>query len=233
VLIVQADKRYANIGAPLCNALIALMTANILSQPNSSQRELWLFLDEMANLPKNDALFDWMSLGRSKGCRIVAGTQSISQLKKLYTDHGADTLLSMFTLFASMRLGAAAETASYTAKAFGERVTERPTSSAGPQGNPTLNWHRETLPLVTAADLVQLPQANNKGVEGYLMISGYNAVYRLRWPYPQLVAKAQEHCPAAWLASTPRHTASADDAPASRRELLKTRRASHAVDERH
>jgi hypothetical protein len=225
VIIVQADKRYANIGAPLCNALIALMTANILAQPNSSERELWLFLDELANLPKNEALFDWMSLGRSKGCRIVGGTQSISQLKALYTEHGADTLLNMFTLFASMRVGAAGETASYTAKAFGEREAERPTSSAGPQGTPTLNWHRETLPLVSASDLVHLPQASRKGVEGYLLISGYNAVYRLCWPYPKLTAHEEEHCPASWLTTPQHHFTEAEETVISRREQLRARRA--------
>jgi type IV secretory pathway TraG/TraD family ATPase VirD4 len=203
VIIVQADKRYKDIGAPLANTLIALMTSHILAQTNSAERELWLFIDELGNLPKNPALAEWMSLGRSKGCRIVAGTQSISQLKDTYGGQEAETLLNMFTMFVSMRVGAAGETATYTAKVFGERVVERPTSSAGKSNSTTLNWHRDTLPLVSASDIVHLPQASKKGVQGYVLIPGYKAVYRLRWPYAKLPMIAQEHCPAIWLSKGP------------------------------
>lgn len=229
VIIVQADKRYKDIGAPLANTLIALMTSLILAQTNSADRELWLFIDELGNLPKNPALAEWMSLGRSKGCRICGGTQSISQLKHIYGEQEADTLLNMFTLFASMRVGAAGNTATYTAKAFGERVVERPTSSAGQGDGTTQNWHRETLALVSASNLVQLPQPNKKGVVGYLLIPGYKAVYRLRWPYSKLPVISDEHCPANWLTAKPAPNGKDDnqsipaDKP-SRREQLKKRR---------
>jgi hypothetical protein len=226
VILVQADKRYKDIGAPLANALIALMTSTILAQTNTPKHELWLFIDELANLPKNDSLLEWMSLGRSKGCRFVAGTQSISQIQKIYTDHGADSLFNMFTIFASMRVGAAGETASYTAKAFGEREVERPTSSAGPHGAPVTNWHREKLPLVTPADLVHLPQAGKNGAEGYLLIPGWNAVYRLRWPIPKLPKIAEEHCPANWLSekAQPPQISELPITTSSRREQIRRKR---------
>ncbi|MFT6989632.1 MAG: hypothetical protein ACJASL_001605 [Paraglaciecola sp.] len=220
VIIVQADKRYANIGAPLANALIALMTANILSQTNSSQRELWLFLDELANLPRNDALFDWMSLGRIKGCRLIAGTQSIAQLKQIYTADGADSLLAMFTMFVSMRVGGLGETSSYAAQAFGEREVERPNQSTDSKST---TWQRENIPLVTPSNLVQLPQPNRRGVEGFLLIPGYEAVYRLRWPYPKLMVLTDEHCPACWLKAN-KNKAVSDKKSVSRREQLRKQR---------
>ncbi|MDV3502526.1 type IV secretion system DNA-binding domain-containing protein [Marinobacter sp. M-5] len=231
VILVQADKRFKDIGAPVANALIALMTSNILAQTNTTTRELWLFLDELANLPRNESLLEWMSLGRSKGCRLVAGTQSISQLQQLYSERGADSLLNMFTVFASMRVGAAGETATYTAKAFGEREVERPTSSAGPEGAPITNWHHETQALVNPSDLVQLPQAGRRGAEGYLLIPGWQAVYRLLWPVPNLLKHAPEHCPASWLTQAPRPSPSTDKSTpaASRRDQLRRRR--HAVNE--
>ena len=221
IIIVQADKRYRDIGAPLCNALIALMTANIISQTNSSHRELWLFLDELANLPKNDSLFNWLSLGRSKGCRCVAGTQSIAQLKQIYSHDGADALLGMFTMFASMRVGGLGESATYAANAFDDREIERPSQSADGQGT---TWHRETLPLVTPSDLVQLPQPDRKGVQGYLLLPGYHAVYQLRWPYHNLATQANEHCPASWLTTT-EDNAELNELPLSRRKQLRQRRA--------
>lgn len=233
VVIVQADKRYKDIGAPLANAMIALMTSSILSQANSLSRELWLFIDELANLPRNDSLQQWMALGRSKGCRLVAGTQSISQLKKIYSEHGADNLMNMFTIFGAMRLGAVGETATQAAKSFGEREVERPTSSAGPKERPAQNWHRETLPLVTASDLVHLPQPNSKGVEGYLLIPGYQSVYRLKWPYPRLSANSEEHLPARWLAQSSSKKSDGKARPSSRLKQLQSRRAKYAVDERN
>jgi len=220
VILVQADKRYRDIGAPLCNALIALMTAQVIAQTNSSSRQLWLFLGELGNLPKNEALQDWMSLGRSKGCRIVAGTQSIAQLKDMYGNHGADTLLSMFTMFVAMRVGSLGDSATYAARAFGERAVERPTPGTDHQ---TTTWQRETLPLVTSGDLVQLPQPNRKGVPGYLLLPGYDAVYRLRWPYPRLSKQAAEHCPAHWL-DAQQDPVLPDEQPLSRREQLRQQR---------
>ena len=164
----------------------------------------------------------------------MAGTQSISQVQQLYTERGADSLLNMFSLFASMRVGAAGETAKYTAKAFGEREVERPTCSTGPQGALVTNWHHETQAIVTPSDLVQLPQAGRRGAEGYLLIPGWQAVYRLRWPIPKLPAQAPEHCPASWLTQTPQPQQSTpNDKPAttaSRREQLRRRR--YAVNDR-
>lgn len=199
VLIVQADKRYVDIGAPLANALIALMTSHILSQTNSAERELWLFIDEFGNLPKNPSLCEWMSLGRSKGCRIVAGIQSVSQIKKIYDEQEANALLNMFTMFISMRVGAAGENATYCSKVFGERMVERPSASISSNFSESNNWQSVSLSLVNASDIVHLPQPNKHGVNGYLLIPGYNAVYRLLWPYTKLPTLAEEHCPAQWL----------------------------------
>lgn len=195
VVIVQADKRYKDIGAPIASTIISLLTSTVIAKSNSTSREMWLFLDEIGNLPKNDSLIEWMSLGRSKGCRIVAGTQSISQIQQLYTDRGADTLLNLFNNFVSMRVGAAGITASHTASIFGTQVVERPSYDRDSHSN----WSREDLPVVSASDLVQLPQAGKNGAEGYILIPGWNAVYKLCWPISDLPTKAPEHCPALWL----------------------------------
>lgn len=198
-IIIQADKRYKNIGAPLASVVISLMTSHVLAREDTKGNEYWLFLDELANLPRNESLYDWMSLGRSKGCRIVAGIQSIHHLKKIYSDHGADALLSMFTIFASMRIGSAGATANYTAKVFGEREVERPSHSFSSRGEVATSWHKEVLPLVRSTDLVHLPHAGYLGVEGYLLVPGWDAVYRLRWPVCRISKDASPHLPAKWL----------------------------------
>jgi type IV secretory pathway TraG/TraD family ATPase VirD4 len=224
-VIVQADKRFKSIGAPLCNAMIGLMTATILSQSNSYKRELWLCLDELANLPPNPHLLDWLSLGRSKGCRCLAGTQSVTALQQdsMYGEKGADSLLVLFGLFIALRMGAAGQAAEYCAKAFGEHRVERPTQS-GTGEQRVESWHVSDEPLVTASDLTHaLPQPGMRGVHGFLSISGWG-VYQLRWPLIKPEVIAEEELPAPWLSQTPKPIESTDKTDKSASKMRRGRR---------
>ncbi len=186
---------------------------------DDEHREIWLFLDELGNLPRNESLAEWLSLGRSKGCRMVIGTQSISQIKDIYGEFGADSLLNLFTTVVAMRCGATGITAEYTAKCFGSQEVERPSFSSGSNNEQVINWHRETIPLVTASALTQLPQASVKGVEGFLLVPGWDAVYRLCWPIPNFKKQAEGHIPAKWL-----NTNSKSHSASSRRDQIKAKR---------
>lgn len=196
-IIVQAHPELKYVGAPLCNAMIGLMTKIATAKPDHGAAHIWLVLDELGNLPKNDSLKEWMSIGRSKGCRTLAGTQSISQLHQTYGEHDTDTLLNLFSTIIALRCGATGGVAEYAAKAFGEAIYERPTYSEN-QGQ-TTSWQKEIWRLVTPSDLVNLPQSTPQGVTGYITSSGWNAVYRLQWPYPKLNVIAKSHVAADWL----------------------------------
>ncbi|GJA12735.1 MULTISPECIES: type IV secretion system DNA-binding domain-containing protein [Aeromonas] len=198
-LIIQAHPEFRYVGAPLCNAMIGLMTSIALARPDNEVNNFWLVLDELGNLPKNPSLTEWMSTGRSKGCRTLAGTQSISQLHTIYGEHETDTLLNLFSTIIALRCGAAGQVAEYAAKSFGEAIYERPSFSAEGKGHTITNWQKESSPLVTATDLVNLPLSTPQGVAGYITSSGWNAVYKLLWPYPKLNAIAKSHIPADWL----------------------------------
>ncbi|UNP89052.1 type IV secretion system DNA-binding domain-containing protein [Aeromonas encheleia] len=165
-IIVQAHPELKYVGAPLCNAMIGLMTKIVTAKPDHGAAHTWLVLDELGNLPKNDSLKEWMSIGRSKGCRTLAGTQSISQLHKTYGEHDTDTLLNLFSTIIALRCGATGGVAEYAAKTFGEAIYERPTYSEN-QGQ-AASWQKETWRLVTPSDLVNLPQSTPQGVTGYI-----------------------------------------------------------------
>jgi type IV secretory pathway TraG/TraD family ATPase VirD4 len=181
-LIVQADKRYKSLSAPVANALISLISAQLLAEPNGTERETWLFLDELANMPKNPYIFDWISLGGSKGCRLVGGTQSISQLQHIFSEKETNTFLGMMNTFVAMRSGSDAEGSKYIATIFGDREIERQHVSRDKNGSKTISLELKTQPMVSATDLMHLPLANKSGAEGFLKIAGYNAVYKLKWP---------------------------------------------------
>ena len=193
-IIIQSDSRYEAIGAPLCNALISLMTRYYLAQSDDETRNTWLVIDEAANLPVNPMLLKWLELARSKGARSIISTQSISRLVDLYSQNNTDAMLNLLSTVISLRIGPAGEDARHTAKIFGERIVEHPSSL-----EPNSHWQRNKEPLVEEFELTQLKPAGWQGVNGYLFIPGWNATYKLRWPLFSSVSVAKEHIPAAWV----------------------------------
>ncbi|MGR5545436.1 type IV secretion system DNA-binding domain-containing protein [Vibrio sp. PNB22_2_2] len=194
IIIIQSDSRYEAIGAPLCNALISLMTRYYLAKSDDETRRTWLVIDEAANLPVNPMLLKWLELARSKGARSIISTQSISRLVDLYSQNNTDAMLNLLSTVISLRIGPAGEDAKHTAKIFGERIVERPSSL-----EPNSNWQRSKEPLVEEFELTHLKPAGWQGVNGYLFIPGWNAAYKLRWPLFSSVSVAKEHIPAAWI----------------------------------
>lgn len=194
IIIIQSDSRYEAIGAPLCNALISLMTRYYLAQSDDETRRTWLVIDEAANLPVNPMLLKWLELARSKGARSIISTQSISRLIELYSQNNTDAMLNLLSTVISLRIGPAGEDARHTAKIFGERIVERPSSL-----EPNSNWQRSKEPLVEEFELTQLKPAGWQGVNGYLFVPGWNATYKLRWPIFSGASVADEHIPASWI----------------------------------
>jgi len=194
VLIIQSDPRFEAIGAPLCNAIISLMTQFYLSNSNQANRKTWLFIDEMANLPPNPSIKNWLELARSRGARSCFGTQSNSQIYENYGKHNADTILNLLSTVISMRVGSAGDEAKNTSRMFGEREVQRPVSF-----DKSVPWASSKEPLVSEEDLIHLEQANTKGVHGYLTVPSWKAAYKVCWPHFTKKAKAAEHVPAKWL----------------------------------
>lgn len=194
IIIIQSDSRYDAIGAPLCNALISLMTRYFLAQSDDETRSTWLVIDEAANLPVNPMLLKWLELARSKGARSIISTQSISRLVDLYSQNNTDAMLNLLSTVISLRIGPAGEDARHTAKIFGEQIVERPSSL-----EPNSNWQRSKEPVVEEFELTQLKPAGWRGVNGYLFIPGWNATYKLRWPIFPGASVAKEHIPASWI----------------------------------
>lgn len=156
-----------------------------------------MFIDEAANLPSNPNIKKWLELARSRGARSVIGTQSVSQLIDLYGVHSTDAMLNLLSIAVVLRMGAVGDDAEYTAKIFGNRIIERPTSI-----EPQPSWNRVAEPLVEAFELVQLNIADDQGVQGFLFIPGWNGIYKLTWPIFSRAGVAEAHSAAAWINET-------------------------------
>lgn len=196
VIIIQSDPRYDSVGAPLCNAIISLMTRYYLALKDNTDRRTWLCIDEAANLPPNPNIKKWLELARSRGARSLIATQSLSALKENYGANNTDSILNLLSTVITLRMGAAGDEAKYASKILSSRIVERPTSA-----EPDSNWQRTNEPVVEEFELTQLTLAGRNGVKGYLLNPGWNSVLKLRWPLFLRTPIAEEHIPANWLSA--------------------------------
>lgn len=197
-IIVQSDERYESMGAPICNALISLMTTYFLVQSERDARPTWLFIDEMANLPVNPDLINWLELARSRGGRTLIGTQSISQIKSSYGDYDADTILNLLSTIVSLRVGSAGSESEYVSNIFGTKIVDRPSTHIGDR-----TWSRCEESVVEERKLSQLELPSKKGVTGFLLVPSWNAVFRLTWPFFKRKKIAEEQELADWVNAKP------------------------------
>lgn len=195
-IIIPHDPKQSLISAPLCTAFLAVIVSEVLSMPDDSNRRLWFVLDELADLPKSSYLERWLSLGRSKGARTIAGTQNISQIANIYGERSAQTILSLFSISISLRIGSSYDSAKVSSKNLGSRIVRRLNVTYDRNGNQSRNFHQIEEPLVRPEDLMQLDGPDSYGVHGYLCISGWNSVYRLVWKYISLRKVADSFVPA-------------------------------------
>lgn len=205
-LIVQGDLASPLMSSALITALMSVLSSHLLSGADNEEQKTWLVLDELATLNKSKSLERWLALGRSKGCRTIAGTQLLSQLYSIYGQEDCNTILGLFSNVVAFKLGPNGESASKASASFGERRVEYPVVSTNEKGEKSCSFQQESIALVKPEDLVHLPQPTLKrGIDGYLLIGGSNAVYKLNWPIGEYekVAEAiikkpsREHAPLA------------------------------------
>jgi type IV secretory pathway TraG/TraD family ATPase VirD4 len=194
-LIIANNPKYSAISAPLCSAVLSIVVREVLSLPDNNYRKYWFVLDELADLPKTKSLDKWLSLGRAKGARTIAGTQNISQIQEIYGDKATETLTSLFSNIITLKIGSSSETAKKVADNLGKRLVKRATISFDKEGNRSTSYQQSEEYIVRPEQLMQLPSPNKKGLTGYLSVSGWNAIYELVWPYPDLEIIAEAHIP--------------------------------------
>jgi len=193
-LIIPNDPKYPSISAPLCTAVLSLIVREVLALPDNKNK-FWFILDEIADLPKAKALEKWLSLGRSKGARTIAGTQNVSQIQSIYGDKNAETLISLFSNIITLKVGSSSISAKKSAENLGKRIVKRASISFDKEGNRSTSYQQSEEYIVRAEEIMQLPSPSKIGVTGYLSISSWNAVYKLIWPYPEVDIIAEAHIP--------------------------------------
>jgi hypothetical protein len=128
---------------PLIAAWCGLLTDSVLSLDASHERRIFLVVDELGALPKISGFTSAMTRGRKFGLCVVAGIQSIAQLRDTYGRDGAQTLLSNFGSWLILRAGDK-ETAEYMQDHLGKaQIIRTETSTTKSQsGESTSTSHR-------------------------------------------------------------------------------------------
>lgn len=168
----QADEIAALRGPVSCWMRLAVF--ELLSMRWSWTRRVWFFLDELDALGRIQGLKDAMVRARKKGGCIVGGIQSIAQVRAVYGDAEAQTIVEQFKTQLVLSCGASegGGTARFASVLIGEREVERietSTSYNPGQNGPTVttSYRRHVEQAVLSSEITQLAD-----LSGYLRVSG-------------------------------------------------------------
>lgn len=147
--------------AAMINTLIPLVISPSLKDAEES-RTLAFVIDEFTSLGKID-IAPFIDKGRSKGCVVMLGFQSIDQVKDLYGPNFASGLMAMVgtTIACKVSMG---ETQNFIAGQFGKRRVALTSHSQSAGTAPSVSQHEETRPVVLPSQLSDLgPYKKRKG----------------------------------------------------------------------
>lgn len=180
ILLLQASKAFPTLSDTYICAVLNVLIKLILS-PNfkdSSTRRIHFVLDEIAQIPYIEQLKNLAALGRSKGACIWLGIQDFDLLVDNYGQHEVNSLIGLMQtkIILSMSAGTGADLAS---KLIGDREIFTQDFDENGKRIPLTQAQR----LVASSEISQLPQPTlRSGINGWLTVTGWDAVLRLNWP---------------------------------------------------
>lgn len=199
-LVLQRSGRFQDQSEGWISAFLTVMSSNVsdVSFGDSTDRRVWLFVDEFAQLPKVHRFEAMLETGRSKGLAVVLGIQGVEQLVAKYSQQVADQIESLVgtKVIAKINVG---QTARRLEEQFGNTIMI--THRRDTDGGGRLKWMREEKrePVVHRTDFqTELgPLLHKKGV--YVLVSGIGKhIYRVLVPYSKSKDMRPAEEPATW-----------------------------------
>lgn len=171
-LIFSARPNQQKIAAPLIAGALSLMMSEGLTLDDDRDRRCWFICDELGALPKLSMLMDFITLARSKGLPMIAGTQDLGRLKTTYGQDDAMTIISQFGTQLLGRMNDKA-TATWAAELFGMQRVERlqvsenqaQASTGGLSNTPAVSttWQQSDKAALLDSDFLHLNRACKDG----------------------------------------------------------------------
>ena len=200
-VILQRDGRYPQLTNAWIGGLVSLLSSHVCSPAfsESSQRRIWLFLDEFPQLEAMDDLAALLDLGRSKGVCVMLAAQDTSQIRIRYGRDRTNAWLSMIGthIIGRMNPGEGAEDIS---RAIGMQEIERESrSNSHSGGNSSVNISTEhsLRAVMTSSELSS--RLGRKGRKVRMLVLGFGEdVYEIDLPITILPPQRPANVPADW-----------------------------------
>jgi type IV secretory pathway TraG/TraD family ATPase VirD4 len=152
--------------------VIDIMTREVLSLQDSYTRRITFLIDEFGSLGKMASIFDFLTMGRSKGGFLVLSNQDLGSVGNLYGHDQKETFFNNFNLHLIFRINDPT-TAEFLSKAFGEREVVKKFSSS--QMSPTDYGDRISISEQEKLEKIILPTQFQglKDFQTYVKIANY------------------------------------------------------------
>lgn len=180
LFLTYRDDQLASLKNMIACALDIASRTTLSLSPNSKRR-VWLVIDEAASIGAIQSISAFATKSRKFGGCLLLGLQTVSQLKDLYGENGAQTILSCLSSWLVLR-SADPETAEFISRYIGEAEVSRMTrgeSSSAQGATDSLSEQIQLKRLVLPAELQAL--AN---LQGYFRLAGGYPVARIKLTFP-------------------------------------------------
>jgi len=169
-------RRYDAIFRPLMTFVMDIMIREVLSLTDSYERRITFLIDEFGSLAKLPAVFDFLTMARSKGGFLVIANQDLGSVSNVYGNDQKETFFNNFNVHLTFRLNDPT-TAEFLSKAFGEREVVKKFKSSS--FSPTDVGDRFTLGEQEKLEKIILPTEfqNLPDFHTYIKIANYGTAY--------------------------------------------------------
>ncbi len=171
-LFLMNIRQYDAIFRPLMTFIIDIMIREVLSLTDSFDRRITFVVDEFGSLSKMPCIFDFLTMGRSKGGFLVLANQDLGSVSNVYGSDQKETFFNNFNVHMVFRLNDPT-TADFLSKAFGEREVIKKFQSS--QFSPSdygdrfsMSEQEKLEKIILATEFQSLPD-----FQAYLKIANY------------------------------------------------------------
>ena len=167
---------------PLISMWLDLASNALMSLTPLSSRRIWIVLDELPSLQRLPYLPEAFAEARKFGGCLIAGMQSIAQLRKIYGNHAAEEISNLCNTRIFFR-DPSFETAQWVSKELGESETEElkeniSYSESAMRSGISISNQRLQKQIISPSEIMNL-----NDLEAFVRLPGAMAVTKIKLQY--------------------------------------------------
>jgi type IV conjugative transfer system coupling protein TraD len=186
-IFVPRREQYFEAMKPLLACWLELASVGIMALPPNPNRRIWMFLDELPDIPKVTNLQRLLPQGRKFGACVVITFQAIGQMRMRYKTDGAEALLANCNTKLILQC-ADYDTRKWASQLVGEAEAELPTDSSNlgfevGKGQSTIGRQRQIRPAILESEF-KLPKYT-----GFLLLPDAHPVTKITLSNSHIIAR--------------------------------------------